>query len=447
MKASTAAVLCFAILLLFTAFMFASRGAGARGGSPGAGLSWWDDGIEQFVRHQLAREYVDAVDPREARDAFYRAMNAYVAFDRYCEVVPPERHRRLAEERQGHYAGLGIRVEEAKDGLVLLGVLPGGPAARAGLLPGETIVAADGFRLAGENIDAITGRLKGAPGSRVRITVVAGPRPETGPASGPSRDAMVVRQTIRPPTCFSRRVGSEGRIGVIRVTEFTNETPAEFDRHLTALRQTPVFAGLVLDLRHNGGGVLPAATAIVDRFVQAGEIVRMEGRGRDSTRRTVASHSPEDLLDLPLVVLVNGRSASASEVVAGSLQDHRRGVVLGTRTYGKFLVQSVYDIPGREAGLTLTTARYYLPSGRSFQGPVTPRDSTVPPEPAGLLPDVVVDLDEEASGRLLRQWADQEGQLWGEKPRFPEIPAADVDSQLAAAVGLVEGGQMAKWPR
>ena len=437
MRPLTATVLSLCILFLFAAFVLVARGAGARGPSRGAG-PWWDEAMERYIREQLGASYVDAVDPERGREAFYRAMDAYVRFDRYCELIPPERYTRWKEDTQGRYAGLGVKVDSVPEGLYLAGVWPDGPAARAGMRVGETIVAVQGRPLAGVEIDTITAWLKGAAGSTVTVAVAPGPRPASGTTLEGARRVDVRRDVIRPPTVFARRIGPDACVGVLRITDFTEETTAEVERALAGFLAAPPVIGVALDLRHNGGGLLNVATHLVDRFLDRGVIVRMEGRIRDGNRMIHAGAQADDLLHLPLVVLVDERSASASEVVAGALQDHRRGVLLGTRTYGKFLVQSIVDIPNRHAGLKLTTSRYYLPSGRSYQGP---QDAELEGtggahEPAGLLPDIVLEMDPDARTRLFGQWANEEGRPWGEVPRYPDIPADEVDPQLAAALGL-----------
>lgn len=440
MRPLTAAVLSVSILLLFGAFVLVARGAGARGGARSSGEGpWWDESMERFIRDQVGASYVDDVEPARARDAFYRAMDAYVRMDRYCELIPPERYLRWKEDTQGRYAGLGVKVDSVPEGLHLVGVWPDGPAARAGIVVGETITAVQGKPLAGVDIEVVTRWLKGTAGSTVTIAVASGPRPEGGADATTARRVDVRRDVIRPPTVFERRVGPDGCLGVLRLIDFTEETTEEVHRALAGFLAAPRVRGLVLDLRHNGGGLLNVATGLADRFLERGVIVRMEGRIREGNRMISATAQPTDLLDVPLVVLVDGRSASASEVVAGALQDHRRAVLLGTRTYGKFLVQSIVDIPNRNAGLKLTTSRYYLPSGRSYQGPQDAVQEGVDGahEAAGLVPDVVVALDTDATNRLLRQWADEEGRPWGEVARYPEIPADEVDPQLAAAVGLL----------
>jgi carboxyl-terminal processing protease len=166
----------------------------------------------------------------------------------------------------------------------------------------------------------------------------------------------------------------------------------------------------------------------------------MEGRGVDATKNYSANADKGKVSDLPLVVLVDEWSASASEIVAGALQDHRRGVLVGARTYGKFLVQSVMEIPGKEAAVKLTTSRYYTPSGRSYQGP--PRGTAVDgkrPAGAGLTPDIVIEIDDAEQTELKKFWANEEGKPWHELPRWTEMQDDFVDAQLARALKLLEG--------
>jgi carboxyl-terminal processing protease len=201
----------------------------------------------------------------------------------------------------------------------------------------------------------------------------------------------------------------------------------------------------VLDVRDNRGGVLQAAVHVVDRFLSRGLIVTMDGRRgvTGATDARSATAQPSDVPDtMPLAVVVNGESASASEVVAGALQDHRRALLVGERTYGKFLVQQITDIPNRDAALTITTSRYYTPSGRSYQRRGGERGhgaSAESGEPAGLLPDVVVPLDDEQRKTLRMSFDNQEGEPWGEAPVHAEVPASHVDPQLQKAMEILEG--------
>jgi carboxyl-terminal processing protease len=442
MKPGVALLLSTAMLALLLAFLFASRGAGAS--APGAASGYWDEFVANFVRRKVADTYVDQLDDEGSRQAFYRALDAYVDLDDYCDFIPPEEYRAWREGTSGRYAGLGVKINEVEDGLHVVGVLPDGPAARAGIRVGDTIVRAAGQKVAGLGIDEITALLKGEPRSSVRVGYIRGPRPETGPATGPEREVVAIRDVVRPPTVFTRRVGAQGEFALVRLADFAEETSDAYDAALAACLGERPAKGLILDLRHNGGGVLGVAVHVADRFLREGRlIVRMEGRARDASKTYAASDGTGKILDLPLVVLVDEWSASASEVVAGALQDHRRAVLVGVRTYGKFLVQSITEIPGREAAVKLTTSRYYTPSGRSYQGSIhRPRPQAHGegrPEGVGLTPDVVVALTDEEAERLEAQWEDEEGRAWNASPRHPDVPPDWVDPQLERALELLRG--------
>lgn len=439
MRPGIAILLSTSMLALLMAFLFATRGAGAR--EPRGSGGYWDEGVEAFVRAQVSNTYVDELGPVRSRESFYRAMDAFVKLDRYCDFIPPEEHRRWKEDTAGRYGGLGVKINNVDEGLQVMGVLPGGPADLAGIKVGDTIVSASGRRLGGLDVEMITELLKGKPGSAVTVRTVRGPRPEQGPLTGPEVEVVVKRGVIRPPTVFTRRLGKEGEFLQVRLTDFTEETAQDFDAVMNRLQTTEPVKGVILDLRHNGGGVLGVAVRVADRFLRSGRlIVRMEGRGVDATRNYVSRDSKGKILDLPLIVLVDKWSASASEVVAGALQDHRRGVLVGARTYGKFLVQSITEIPRRDAAVKLTTSRYYTPSGRSYQGASDEATRREPrAEGSGLVPDVVIRLSKEEGDKLAQFWRDEEGKPWNEEKLHPEIPDDFADPQLVRALLLLRG--------
>ena len=442
MRLGTALFVILPLVLVVGAFVLvATRGAGAGPLQDGV---FWDDEVAGFVRRKVALTYVDELDDERGSHAFYRALDAYVQdLDRYSRVIPPEEHRRWRESTAGEYAGLGIKVHTVGQGLEIVGLLPGGPAYNAGLKPGDILTAANGQSLADVEVLEVERLqlLKGKPGSEVTITYLpkdAQPEDDAQPAV--YRRVAVRRAVIRPPTVYARQVGERGEFGVIRLAEFAEATEEDFSDALRELIEKEVKA-IVLDLRGNGGGVLPTAVGVVNRFVERGVVVRMEGRSSRSNR--VYEAEPAKLVSdtLPLVVLVDGESASASEVVAGALQDHRRALLVGERTYGKFLVQQITEIPGHEAALQLTTSRYYLPSGRSYQRATRNgiRRNGPSKEPAGILPDVVVPLDKAAREMLQKARLNEEAVPWGEKPPFPEVPVNHVDPQLKKAMELLEG--------
>ena len=442
MRPGIAALLSVSMLSLLVAFLFASRSAGAR--QPTARDGWWDEEIERFVRTKVAETYVDKLEETAGHDAFGRAMDAYVRFDGFCDYIPPEEHRQWLEDTAGRYAGLGIKINSVEEGLHIVGVFPGGPADTAGIKVDDTLVQAAGRNVAGMEVDAITRLLKGPPGSSVTVGLIRGPRPESGPARGSIEELAVARAFITPHTVFSRRVGENREFLQVRLGEFAEETAREFDALLDKVASSEVAVqGIILDLRHNGGGVLNVAVRVAGRFLREGRlVVRMEGRAADSSKNYVSYEQRGKLLDMPLVVLVDGNSASASEIVAGALQDHRRAVLVGERTYGKFLVQSITTVPGKDAAVKLTTARYYTPSGRSYQGP-SDVDSIGRTQAhdagSGLVPDVVIPMDDDGLLKLRQFWMNEEGEPWGEKPRHPELGPDYVDAQLERALQLLQG--------
>jgi carboxyl-terminal processing protease len=454
-------------VIAFGAALVVTRHAEAR---PGDGVYWDEDEVE-YVRRMVAATYVDPVDEAKSRQLFYDALDGYVKGlpDDYNDFIPPDEYKRWKEDTAGRYAGVGVKIAPDPRGLRIDGVFPGGPAAKAGLKVGEVVTTVEGRSVAGldpkkdENVRA----LKGAAGTAVRVKVLTPPAetkpakaagepggdasppsakaPAPAPAAGTEpapakdgggtlREVLLVRAEIRPPTVYSRRVGKDDRVGYIHLTEFTEATPDAFDRALDAMVAAGVKA-VVVDLRGNGGGVLGATVHVADRFVAEGEIVRINGRTRENTRVERAHVEDTIPATVGLVVLVDGGSASASEVLAGCIQDHRRGVLLGTRTYGKFLVQNITEIPGRNAALKLTTARYQTPLGRSFQRP----PKTPKTEGAGLTPDVVVELGADDRRKLEEQWANADDATWGGVPQFDEVSADWVDPQLARALELIDG--------
>lgn len=451
MRPGIAILLSTSMLALLLAFLFAARGAGAR--EPSRAVGYWDEGTESFIRRKVANTYVDDLNVRASKACFYRAMDAYLDLDDYCDFIPPEEHKKWEEDTAGRYAGLGVRINQAEEGLHVVGVFPNGPAAKAGIHVGDTLTRAEGRHLAGMDLGDITKLLKGRPRSLAHVSIIRGPRPKEGAHVGPEVELVVTRDLIRPPTVFVRRVGAEKEFLQIRLSEFAEETADAFNRELDKLLADEPAKGIILDLRRNGGGVLGVAVSVVDRFLRKGRlIVRMEGRGPDASRSYAASGKRGKILDLPLVVLVDNWSASASEVVAGALQDHRRGVLVGVHTFGKFLVQSITAVPhrrgaGSRGAVKLTTSRYYTPSGRSYQSPSRGKSWRAAPRApdaedrvgTGLVPDVVIKLLPEERKKLTYLWADERGARWGEARQHPEVPIDYIDAQLQRALLLLDG--------
>jgi carboxyl-terminal processing protease len=454
MKPSTIAWILapLSVVALFVA-LHVTRAAEARGPDD----IFYDDFEFQFVRERVADTYVDEISKDQSEGAFNAAIDGYLKSlpDEYNDFIPTGEYHKWLDDTAGHYAGVGVKIKAIdKEGLEIIGVFPGGPAWQAGVRIGDVITHVDGVALAGLDLskDQNLRRLKGPVGSRVQILVKTPPRKDAPPGTlAIVHPADITRDTIRPPSVFSRRLGGDGKdskdgkIGYIRIEEFVDATVADFDAALdmlvgaganggTGINDPNGVKSVILDLRGNGGGVLPSTVHVADRFVREGDIVRMRGRAKGANRVEPAHDAGTISDSIGLVVLVDSHSASASEVLAGCLQDHRRGVLLGTRTFGKFLVQNITQIPGRDAAVKITTARYMTPNGRSYA-----RDPKHPETPAGLLPDFPVELSAADRDKLEKSFANAEEAVWGAPARFPEVPADWVDSQMQRALDLIAG--------
>jgi carboxyl-terminal processing protease len=311
--------------------------------------------FDQVLSH-VATEYVDTVDHAQLYRLAVEGMLEELG-DPYSVFLSQQRLERLTESTTGNYAGLGVQIDVRDGWITVVAPIPGTPAERAGMQTGDRIVAADGKSLAGLTPDEALKRLRGPEGSKVEITV------ERAGVDEP----LVFRLTraeIHSPAV--RQVAMlDGKVGYVDLQVFSESTAVELRSAVERLRRDGMRT-LVLDLRGNPGGLLMQGVQVADLFLDRGEaVVRTRGRAVGATREFV-DEGPQPWPDLPLVVLTDGGSASASEIVAGALQDHDRAVVVGSTTFGKGSAQSVYRTPGGGA-LKLTTARWFTPSGRSIQ--------------------------------------------------------------------------------
>lgn len=316
----------------------------------------------RLVYEEIEKSYVDRVDGKELLD---RAIASMARLDDYSRYVPQSELARFVEETTGAYDGIGVVLWFADDGIFVRNPIEGGPGDRAGLLPGDRIVAVDG-----ERIDALDAeqrsrvseeRLRGPSGSTVRITVARAGSAETTVAV---ERASVQRRSVK----WSRWLDRDQGIAYAHIADF-HVGAAKALRHdldaMAAAGSEPI-RGLVIDLRFDLGGNLDEAVSIARMFVRDGNLVSMRRRDSEIVERFDADPTQCAFGDLALVVLVNETSASASEVVAGALQDHRRAAVVGEPTYGKGVVNTIYEWKDLPFRLKLTTARYYTPNGRNL---------------------------------------------------------------------------------
>jgi carboxyl-terminal processing protease len=311
------------------------------------------------VRHN----YVESTDSRELIFGAIRGM--LEALDPHSSFMPPDLYKEMQIETQGSFGGLGIEITVRERYLTVVAPIDGTPADRAGIVAGDRIIRIDGVPTKDMTLVDAVRKLRGPKGTPVTITIL---REGQDPF-----DVTVTRDIIEVHSVRTSDLG-EG-IGYVRLISFQERTSRDLQEELKALREKGM-RGLVLDLRNNPGGLLTQAVQIADLFLEKGKlIVYTEGRAKSQNLSFVDQH--DNPQDFPMVVLVNKGSASASEIVAGALQDHQRAVVVGTQTFGKGTVQTVIPL-NDGSGLRLTTAKYFTPNKRAIDG-------------AGLTPDIVVE--------------------------------------------------------
>src|SRR5690606_32139426 len=314
------------------------------------------------IKTFITARYVEEPDEQALQLGAIRGMLAALD-DPYSFYVPAAETRDFRKEVLGEYVGIGVYVFERDGWLTVVSPLDGSPAIAAGVMADDRIVEIDGVSTRDLSPDECVDLLTGKPGEPVALTVER---------MGERLEITVVRELIQTQTVKGwRRNGDEGawdfildpgqNLAYIRITQFTATTMEEFTEALDAAgAEDPGFGGLILDVRANPGGLLDQAEAVADRFLEEGVIYATEGRAHD--RRTVRAHSAGTLPDFPVVVLIDGQSASGSELLAGALTENDRAIAIGTRTFGKGSVQAVFQIPQQDgAQLKLTEQVYVLP--------------------------------------------------------------------------------------
>jgi len=357
----------------------------------------------------------DYVEETQDPDLIEAAINGMLrSLDPHSSYLNPKNYRDMQVQTRGEFGGLGIEVT-MENGLVkVVSPIDDTPAARAGLKAGDFITHLDGEQVLGLSLQEAVEKMRGPVNSAIKLTI-------TRAGTEAPFDVELKRDVIRIQSVRSRL---EGEIGYVRITTFNEQTEVNLDRAVKKIREElgPKFKGLILDLRNNPGGLLDQAVAVSDAFLEQGEIVSTRGRRNDDSQRYNAKKG--DIAEgKPVIVMINGGSASASEIVAGALQDHRRAIVLGTKSFGKGSVQTIIPLQGHGA-VRLTTARYYTPAGRSIQA-------------KGIEPDIEVEqakvesLDKSAAAlQRQRSEADLRGHLRGpdeskdKAPVMPPAPAA-----------------------
>jgi carboxyl-terminal processing protease len=331
------------------------------------------------IIEKIENNFYKRVDEDELDEASLRGIVQSLE-DPYSHYLTPDEAESVRESISGEFEGVGMTVEEDRRGLRVLTVFDGSPAKAAGIAKGDLILSVDGRSIAGLNSELATGRIKGPAGSEVKLEVFT-------PGSEDARDITVEREKIDVPVTESRMVQRGGEnIGVVELLGFSSGAHGALRQDIDALLEGGADR-LVLDLRGNGGGLLSEAVLVSSIFVEDGEIVSVRGRSRPERVEDADGDAIDE--DIPVAVLVDGGSASASEIVAGALRDRGRATLVGTNTFGKGLVQEVEPL-SNGGYLDLTVANYYLPSGKTIgedglkpevrarDNPRTQRDEALP---------------------------------------------------------------------
>jgi len=375
------------------------------------------------VFEQIRRGYVEEVKDTELLENAISGL--LLELDPHSAYLNKSDYDDLQESATGEYSGLGLEVGSERGMIKIISPIDDTPAAKAGIKAGDLIVEVDGVPVRGMALQKAIDKLRGEKGTSIELMVLRDDQ-ET------PIEFTIVRDTIQFSSVRSRII--EPGYGYVRISQFQTSSGDDFKKELLDLKQqeTPL-KGVIIDLRNNPGGLVPASVEISDAVLDGGTIVYTEGRLPSSNSRYEAT-SGDILEGIPIVVLINGGSASASEIVAGALQDHQRAAIIGTQSFGKGSVQTVIPL-GDGRAVKLTTARYFTPNGRSIQA-------------EGIVPDIIVEPAEIRRYQLrdrVRE-EDLEGHLEqaserGESPVEPEEDVTD-DNQLYEALNVLKGFQL-----
>lgn len=370
------------------------------------------------ARETIRRHYLGTVDADKLEQHTLEGMMQ--ALDRYSEYIPAEEwEKAYSPDIMGEFAGVGIQIQKDENGfLQILTPLEGSPAMEADILPGDYVLEVDGETIRGWPMDRIVRKIRGEEGTVVRLRILRGEE---------EHDVVITRARITVNPVRAKFVDEEARIGYIRISEFSAALSGKnrFRSAAEGLLAQGARA-LIVDMRFNGGGLLSEAVTLCDEFLPAGTIVRIDGRDpRDN--ETFEAKTGDLLESIPLVVLINEGTVSASEIFAGCIQDHKRGTLVGEPTYGKGLVQRPFQLTDGSR-LKLTIARYLTPAGKFFD-----RDKG-----ETIRPDVEVKMTREEYNGLVRGWH-REAVLKGKPAERPKVVDRQLDKALEILRAKVNG--------
>ena len=384
------------------------------------------------VLERVRSDYVEKPDDSKLIEAAINGM--LMALDPHSSYLNPKHFRDMQVQTRGEFGGLGLEVTMENGVVKVVAPIDDTPASKAGIMSGDLITALDKEQLQGLTLQEAVEKMRGPVNAPITLTIVR-------KGVDDPFDVKMIRDVIHiKPVKYN----TEDDVGYIHITSFNEQTTADLQKAVKDLKKEigPKLKGYIIDLRNNPGGLLDQAISVSDAFLDEGAIVLTKGRNLEETQRSNAR--PGDITDgHKLVVLINGGSASASEIVAGALQDHHRAIIVGTRSFGKGSVQTIIPL-GSNGALRLTTARYYTPSGRSIQA-------------KGIEPEVVVEeelpdeLKDKAAAQSTRSEADLRGHLKGDEEEGEAkdeeesgsssyvAPEKDKDTQLKYGLDLLRG--------
>lgn len=385
-----------------------------------------DDGLESLnvfskVLHHVEKDYVQSIDEKKLIRGAIRGMLS--TLDPHTVFMSPEVYKELKVDTSGLFGGIGIEIMIRDGWVTVVSPIEESPAFKVGIQPGDKIVKIDGVSTKDMDLSDAVVKMRGRRGSKVTLGIL-----RLGQKN--SFDVTVTREMVRVPSVKSESL--DGKYGYVKINSFQEGTTRDLKKTLKKLSKEGSLHGLILDLRNNPGGLLEQAVEVSDLFLENGVIVTTASRDREVDRREAKQEGTEP--NYPVIVLVNGGSASASEIVAGALKDHKRAVVLGTRTFGKGSVQTVVELDDGSA-LKLTIAMYYTPSGRSIQA-------------EGIYPDIAVEAtppqEEEARPRIREE--DLRGHLKSPTsgPPLTKLGETTIDNQKKVALDYLKSWDVFK---
>ena len=394
--------------------------------------------LETFanVLSLLENNYVHEVNPDEVLQGAIKGM--LDVLDPHSSYMKPASYKDLQIETQGSFSGIGIEITQKDGVLIVVSPIEGTPAFKQGVQPGDRIIKIGDQFTKGLNLGEAVDLLRGPKGSEVTISILRKGWTDI-------QEITLVRDEIPIHSVKARLL--EPGFPYLRVTNFQSKTTADLRNELNKMAAKEKIAGLILDLRNNPGGLLEQAVNVSDLFLDEGMIVYTDGRLKEQNMEYMA-HPGGPHYDFPMVILVNGGSASASEIVAGALQDHKRALIIGEQTFGKGSVQTIFPL-SNGAGLRLTTALYFTPNGTSIQAKGITPDlivplQTIPDETAALF--APTQLKEKDLSHHLKNGDELKGKAKGEKekvkPENDEEKRLKSDNQLQTALMLIKGGNL-----